>query len=178
MCLSVLHNYTLVSSIMEVLMSKNVFVVGRHNVDLGAEAPNLIIVGSENVQFPLQMTEVALQLKELQKRAVNLGADAILFQNTPGILTATLMSMQREGQIFQYGVIISVQTQASREANVSKDFNFVVEDDLNNTQPWNTASDAVKYANGRAKTEVNDGVLTVTVDPVMRFEFDHVEWFS
>lgn len=157
----------------------NALLVGRHNPDLGSETENWNIAGSENVMFSLNKAEAIAQLYELEKKAAALGAKVILFQNTPTVVTAALLQMQRDSgnQLgFQYAAVVSVP--GPREADVVKAFAFEVNDDLHNMQPWGIAEEAVKFANGRARTSIADGVLSVTVDPVTKFVFSHIEWLS
>ena len=157
----------------------NALLVGRHTPDLGSEAENWNIVGSENVMFSLKKAEAIAQLYDLEAKALALGAKVILFQNTPTVVTAALLQMQRDQGNhlgFDYAAVVSVP--GPREADVVKTFAFVEEDDINNTQPWKVAEAAVKFANGRARTSVTDGVLSVTVDPVTKFVFSHIEWLS
>lgn len=169
-------------------MSKTkVLIVGRHTPDLGAEASNIEVVGSENVLFSLKKEDVLTQIEWLKTKAAKVSADAILLQNVPAVLAVALIELTKADKYTwmgdtgfggvnpRWGVIISVP--GKREADVEKTFAFSTFDDLNNTQPWKMAEEAVKFSNGRARTSIEDGVLKVVVDPVTPFVFSHIEWF-
>lgn len=166
----------------ETKMTKiNALLIGRHTPDLGSEAENWNIVGSENVMFSLKKAEAIAQLYELQNKAAALGATVILFQNTPTVVTSALLQMQRdEGNHlgFKYAAIVSVP--GPREADVEKSFEFSLADIEGQPNGWVTATaeQAAKFANGRARTSIEGNVLKVTVDPVTKFVFSHIEWLS
>ncbi len=163
-------------------------LVGRHNPDLGSETENFEIVGRENVMFSLKKAEAIAQLYELQSKAVSLGAKVILFQNTPAVMTAALLQMQRDegNQLgFQYAVIVSVP--GPREADVSRQFKVWASPNEfggGDIAAVEAAEAAVRFANGSAKLSRSvkpvdeDWILTVTVDPVTKFVFSHIEWLS
>jgi hypothetical protein len=159
----------------------NALLVGRHTPDLGAEAENWNIVGTENVMFSLKKAEAIAQLYQLEKKAATLDAKVILFQNTPTVVTAALLQMQRDAGNhlgFQYAAVVSIP--GPREADVVATFEFTTSDIGCQPNGWvtGTAEAAVKFANGRARVAVEGDILTVTVDPVTKFVFSHIEWLS
>lgn len=148
--------------------------VGRHGIDLGRDADKYEIVGTENIKWSIQGAEALEQLEQLIKRAQDANA-VLLLQSIPGILIAALLALQiKSGSRLpiRIGAVISVP--GPRTAGESMSFGF---DFGEMTSQAELAADAVKFANGQAKTEVLDGChLKVTVDPIPEFKFDHIEW--
>jgi len=147
---------------------KNAIIVGRHTPELGSESDNVVIVGNENILFPTDPAGTNRALYDLFSKARQAEA-VILFQNFPAIVAIALMKMAIAGEHFpQIGAIISVP--GPREAGVAKQFTF---DQNDNAE---VANQAVQFANQRASASVSDNILTVIVDPVGKFLFDHIEW--
>lgn len=150
-----------------------VLVVGRHAPELPDEYQ---VVGQENFMFALDSERVRPQILLLVKKAKDTGAEAVLFQNTPGQVTAALIALALEkwGDFdTPLGVIITVP--GPREAG--KQARYITPDPT-------ALTDAVGFVNARAKIDLDRSCLygdgyqvTVTVDPIARFEFSHVEWF-
>lgn len=150
-----------------------VVLVGRHTPkDLPA---GVEVIEQQNVEFALSVGECTKQLHSLEERA-SLNNAAILFQNTPTILSVVLVRQMAEIASgapvpnIPKAVIISVP--GPRLAGVEEVFTF---NDLYSDA--HDAQRAVLFANSRAKTHLDMGVLTVTVDPVSPFVFSHIEWF-
>lgn len=142
-------------------------VVGRHT----GEIPGIEIIEQRNVNFALDVKTVQQQLDELEAAAAERGC-VLVFQNIPGIVAAALL--RRSPLRVRAGVIISRQP-AVRPASVSRTWDF-------EGDGWTEAEEIVAFVNSRAQvggTEVTPYVaqVTVTVDPVIKFEFDHIEWF-
>jgi hypothetical protein len=154
-------------------MAIKAIIVGRHTPDLGSQAENFEIVGNENIMFSLNRAEAVEQLEKLFATARGADAEVILLQNVPAILAAALLDEQSKagGQLpFRMGLIISVP--GPRQAGVVRKF------ELFSAWVARRAAEAILFANGRAKTNIEGATLTVTVDPVAEFNFDHIEWLS
>lgn len=136
-------------------------VIGRHTTEI----PEVEVVESRNITFTsdTQAREVVLSLfqEALQKEVV------ILFQNVPAIAATAICRMYWNGKA---GIIISKPGKRESGKIVQFEFDSCLEMD--------TAERAIKTVNPNAKTATNytDGILEVTVDPPMVFEFSHIEW--
>lgn len=142
-------------------------IVGRHAPDLGDTVAE--IVGQENVMFSMQADEVDGQLDELLVKANEAGA-SLLLQNVPAPLAGALIRRRGDFAGVRVGVIVSIP--GPREAGVVQTYQLFC--------GWvaNRAAEAVRFANNRAKVEVEGRTLTVTVDPVTKFQFSHIEWLN
>lgn len=150
-------------------------VIGRH----AGELPDIEIVAQESVTFALDLATCNVQIAEIINNAKRNNLDAVIFQNTPGIVAACLvraactmsdewLPVSKNAEL-KIGVIVSKP--GERTAGVSMTFEF---QDLANCQE---AASAVRFANGRAKIVQDDETdLIVTVDLVTPFVFDHIEW--
>lgn len=155
-------------------------VVGRHS----GEIPGVEVVGTVNITFANSVSEVKVQVERLINEAKAKDANALIFQNAPAILAATLVNWVRvEGEYallnegVKIGFIIGKQPtdpDVPRPAKQSMD--RVVTANVTNVV------DLLRFANGRATVDVwtDAGIDTthvrVTVDPVPPFVFDHIEW--
>lgn len=144
-----------------------VLVVGRHSGAL----PDVEVVAQENITWAANSEEVLAQLEDLILRAKEKGAEAILFQATPAQLTSALLWRKlAEGAGFvepmPMGAIVNKP--GPRPAGTQRTFK---------TGEASTIVEAVLFANPNAKVAQADGEITITVDPPMRFEFSHIEWF-
>lgn len=194
-----MNRNTLINLVLEKSnMKKKAIIVGRHTPDLGQEAENIEIVSQEAVTFPTDLIGTIQALETLKSKAFEMNADAVLLQNTPGIVTAGLMYLKNSHQFgtgvfgFRWGIIISVP--GERQSGVTETFVFEADGDGVLPGSWSqtnatTAQKAVSFANGRAKTEIRESEkirghhgeavaheLLVTVDPVTPFVFSHIEW--
>lgn len=151
-----------------------VVLVGRHVSDLPA---NIEVVATENILWATDFATCWQQVLDLLTRAQTAGAAKVLLQNVPGILSAVLIraAYDEKNAPSRFGVIISQP--GPRLAGVSETFVFPFLADYTGERIEQTAARAVTFANGRAKVSVGDNTLTVTVDPVAAFVFDHIEWF-
>lgn len=176
-------------SAMSQIAKTKTLVVGRHGVDLGAEAEKYEVVANEAVTFALKREEVKSQVRDLEAKATAADAQVILLQNVPGVLASALVSYATSDEDFfrlspvRWGIIISVP--GERQAGVVTEHEFPVDPDAAMGFAFAqsaamVAEAAVKAANGRAKTErIEIGskvTLRVTVDPVAAFLFSHIEW--
>lgn len=145
-----------------------VLIVGRHAPDLGDT--QVKILGQENIQFSLTAAEVDVQLVDLLAKASEVGAEAVLLQNVPAVLAGALIRRQGDFAGVRLGVIISVP--GPREAGVQKSYKLF--------SGWvaKRAAEAVQFANNRAQVSVEGNTLSVTVDPVAKFQFSHIEWLN
>jgi hypothetical protein len=165
-----------------------VYVIGRHTA---AGLPQEYeVIGGEAVNFSLNRHDALSQYLEQKNKALAAGAEALVLQNVPGILAAALMLLVdgdwglSSGKL-RVGVIVSKP--GPRLANVVNVFNFLSEEDAR------AAAKAVAFANARAKIQIEQSLIPapegpdyadqqtgwnvkVTVDPVVAFEFDHIEW--
>ena len=146
-----------------------VIIVGRHAPDFGDKADGFEVVSQENVEFPTNVEGTIAELRRLRALAAEKGAEALLLQNTPVIVTAALVKMAAAGDSgLKVGAIVSIP--GPRAADVVREFKLF--------GGWmaNRAAEAIKFVNARARTEVTGSTLKVTVDPVSKFVFSHVEW--
>lgn len=142
-------------------MNTKVTLIGRH---VSEPMPGVEIAEQVNVEWPLDLGECRAKLREVFSAAQ---APNLLLQNVPGILAAALFA---ERDIFAgrgLGIIISVP--GPRLAGVTKSWPVEAEGAA-------VVEAAVAHANGRARVTVGDSTVTVTVDPVSPFRFDHIEW--
>lgn len=173
---------------LEAVKTTPVILVGRHP---DFEIPGVEVVRQENILFSTNYAECEKQVGELLQAAS--GAKlSVLFQNTPGIVTAVLVKFTctladewqpLSGRASKVGVIISKP--GPRIAGVRTEVTFCA-DQSYGMDFSNEIVKLVSAANGRAKVEVSatevspSGLVTqtavVTVDPVSPFEFDHIEW--
>lgn len=142
-------------------------VVGRH----AGEIPDVEIIDQRNVNFALDVKTVQQQLDELEAAAAERGC-VLVFQNIPGIVAAALL--RRAPFSVRAGVIVSRQPEV-RPAGISRTWAF-------EGDGWTEAEEIVAFVNSRAQVQVTEvtpyiAEVTITVDPVIRFEFDHIEWF-
>ncbi len=159
------------------IQTKKFFVVGRHATDFGHI--QVEVVGSANVTFALNKAEVIGQLTEIEQQAITASAEAVVMQNTPGVVAAAMPQWLNTSQL-RWGVIVSVP--GERQAGISKEWVTRWADDPDSNwaveAAMKIAAEAVRFANGRAQVEHDQAFLKVTVDPVTPFVFDHIEWFE
>ncbi len=142
-------------------------VVGRHELS-GDEG--LEVVVQHNVNFPATSEECKPILKQLLDEAHEENA-ALIFQAIPGQVNVCLPKLLEQG--FQKVGII-VNEPGPRPTGVKKHFDFVA---TNTIELSNKAVQLVNFVNPRATVTSEEGILFVVVDPPLRFEFSHIEWF-
>lgn len=146
---------------------KRTIVIGRHSPDLG-ETSDFDIVESENINFPSTSTECLASLEGVLHEAEGRKADVVLLQAVPGQLAVALRQVQIP-QSLRLGIVVSKP--GPRPQGEAHKFMFVDPDQSG------LAADAVALANPNAKIEwPNGNTLVLTVDPPMKFVFDHIEW--
>ena len=142
----------------------NVIVVGRHTPEL---PEGINVVSQENILWSTDRQECVAQLEALIGQAKRKRA-YILLQNVPGILAAALLDEQAKagGHLpADIGVIISVP--GPRESGVTRSFISSYDSEM---------AEAAKFLNPRAKIQQRGSSVHITLDPVSRFEFSHIEW--
>lgn len=151
-----------------------IYVVGRHTGDI----PENTIVKQENVQFEVRSEDVIAQLKEIKQRAVEAGADALVFQSLPG---QAFNAMLKDVSIFdgdmKIGQVVSIP---GKREEITEEFSFLFR--------WKGVTDAdiskiigmVHFVNPNAKVVVQPHTnrFIVTTAAPMTFEFSHIEWFN
>lgn len=173
-----------------------VLLAGRHSSEPNGGLPDNIyqVVQQENVTFSDDDGEVKYQLMTIAWTAMLGGMNAVVFQNTPVLVTGALMEMSHTlsdewGNPFEplhVGGIVSKQP-ASRPAGVTQSFElgaYSASGDGRFVGP-NGIAEIVSFANPRAKVEVSwesdimqeTAHVNVTLDPVIPFEFVRVRWF-
>ncbi len=143
-------------------------IVGRHKLS-GNEG--LEVVRQENINFPATSDECREVVYGLLQTALETDA-AVVFQMMPGQLAVCCADIIKDDTRYQLGIIINKP--GERLAGVKKDFNFIGND---MTDLGNEAIQLVNFVNPRAKIEGKDGIVSVVVDPPLRFQFSHIEWF-
>lgn len=140
-------------------------LVGRHKLS-GKEG--LEVVAQKNINFPAKADDCRQILVDLLKDAISLEA-SLVFQMMPGQLAVSCAAIVGEDTKYHIGVIINVP--GERPSGVTKSFG--------SDDPYapGAMEELAKFCNPRAKVEVDEGEVTVTVDPPLRFEFSHIEWF-
>jgi len=153
-------------------------LIGRHSGELGG---TYSIVGQENVTFPDDEQNMKRTLFDIMATAISLKANAVVFQNTPVLLTAALLrAVQTHSDEWnnpfyplRFGGIVSKQPD-TRPANVAI---------MSAVYCGDSSSDAalrqiVNAVNPRAQvTAFQNGYHTIEIDPLIPFEFVRVEWF-
>jgi len=143
-------------------------VVGRHQLS-GDEG--LEVVRQENINFPATSEQCREVVYGLLQTALEIDA-AVVFQMMPGQLAVCCASIVDEDTRYQIGIIINKP--GERLAGVEKSFDFVGNDMTNLS---NEAIQLVNFVNPRAKVISDNGFVSVVVDPPLRFQFSHIEWF-
>ena len=146
-------------------------VVGRHELS-GDEG--LEVVRQENINFPATSRECKPVLESLIQQAFNEGV-ALIFQAIPGQVNVCLPKLILDGVGPAIGIITNKP--GPRPTGVEKKFDFIVPGDDITVEIGDEAVRLARFVNPRAKVENNNGVVSVVVDPPLRFEFSHIEWF-
>ncbi len=137
-----------------------VIVIGRHQLS-GEEG--LEVVKQVNINFPATSAQCRLELYKILQNAIKEGA-ALVFQMMPGQLAIACANIVGQDPRYKIGAIINRPGERlAGQVLVTKDRKGIKE--------------AVRFANPRAKIETNGDDLAITVDPPLRFEFSHIEWF-
>lgn len=150
-----------------------VILIGRHAATVGMS--KVEVIEQRAVQFPASAAGCSTVLHQLIEEARASGA-GLLFQAVPGQLAVALAHYaaavaRGDHPGAEIGVIVS--RPGARESGAERQFHTETADAAL------AIENAVKFANPNARTAVTPGylpVVTVTVDPPMRFEFSHIEW--
>lgn len=144
---------------------QKVILIGRHKLS-GEE--NLEIIEQKNINFPSTSNECEPIIHALLEEAKSQNA-ALVFQAMPAQVSICVANIINDDTEYQAGGIVSIP--GERLAGVTKvfdsDHQFIAE----------LVEEVAKFANPRAKTEIDGLSCKVTVDPPMRFKFSHIEWF-
>lgn len=150
---------------------QKVLVVGRHKFDAKAAGFEGAQIERESIQFPATSQECIKVLEELIER----GFYQIIFQGLPGQVSVAIAHMMEMGKISNAHVGVVISKPAPRPEGKSRLFTPYDIEDID------VVESAVRFANPRAEVSYGNTYgsgITVTVDPPMRFEFSHIEWFN
>lgn len=153
-----------------VMKNNNIYVIGRH----AGEIPGFTVVGKEAVTFPATSAECMPVLWKLREKARQHNA-ALVFQALPAQMVAAICrDIMVMGAFTDCAVGAIVSKPGERPAGVSHTVNeYVFNERVSTADCYEEVARLVKHCNPNAKV---DG-FTVTVDPPMKFEFSHIEWF-
>jgi hypothetical protein len=142
---------------------QRIFVVGRHEIDLGAQTAH--VVGSASPTFPAESEACVVPLTDIFAQARYLDA-AVVFQALPAqVIVALWRLVARDTRV---GFVVSKP--GKRTAAEAHTWAFTTTGDAR------MANDAILAVHPNAKVTTNGSELAVTVDPPMRFAFSHIEW--
>ncbi len=135
-------------------------IIGRHKLS-GDEG--LEVVKQENINFPATSEECEPILKQLLDEA-HIENSALVFQAVPGQVAVEVPKLLKRG--FQkVGIIVSKPGPRPTGPELFTEYSQAVEE-------------AVKFVNPQAKIEMEGrDLMKITVDPPLRFQFSHIEWF-
>ena len=143
-------------------------LVGRH-APMGMAG--IEVVATESVNFPATADGCLEAYGDLVRKAQSVGAERILFQAVPGQLTVALVRRFEESarsawSEFPVGVIISKVGERGAGKRISLPYRNQEIDDV------------ILQLNPNAKFDKDsEGGWCAIVDPPMKFEFSHIEWF-
>jgi len=166
-------------------------VVGQHNPIV---SESVEIVGKESVTFATEVGAVIAQLRELADKAAAAGADTLLLQNTPVIVSLAMVEMATTTMGMSQGgatglslpvkVAGIVSRQGARLGDKELSFNVgSLDPDRLGRINEDEIKAAIIAANGNAKVsfsqELNgDVVCHVAVAQAAKFEFDKIVIFG
>ncbi len=143
-------------------------VVGRHELS-GDEGFD--VIRQEDINYPATSEACRPMLLDLLKATLETNS-VLVFQMMPGQLAVACANIIGDNVDYKIGVIVNKP--GERPAGIKKTFGFA--ENMANFE--DTAIEIVKFSNPRANLETDGmGNVTVTVDPPLRFEFSHIEWF-
>lgn len=136
--------------------NKRAVIIGRHSGII----PGIDVVAQKAVLFPATADECIPVIKQLLAEA---GEDNLLFQNTPGQVTAALLRLV-DPVLAGVGVVISKPGPRPDAIRITATDELVA---------------VVALLNPNAKiVEGEDGARLIEFTPPMKFEFSHIEWFG
>ncbi len=135
-------------------------VVGRHEL---SSNEGLEVIRQENINFPATSNECEPILKQLLDEA-HIENSALVFQAVPGQVAVIIPKLlKRDFQ--KVGIIVSKPDPRPTGQELFTEYSQAVEE-------------AVRFVNPQAKIEMEGkDFIKVTVDPPLRFQFSHIEWF-
>ncbi len=136
-------------------------VVGRHNLT-GEEG--LDVIHQKDINFPATSRECKGIIYRLLHKAAKNNA-VLVFQTLPGQVAVAVSKITSQ----RVGVIVNVPGE-----RLSDQWQHLVCDTMNDARKLEKA---LKFANPRAKIERDNELVSVKVDPPLRFKFSHIEWF-
>jgi len=137
-------------------------IVGRHELS-GDEG--LEVIEQKNINFPATSRECKPILNGLIQQAFDKGV-ALVFQAIPGQVNVCLPKLILDGVGPAVGIIIN-KPEENRPAGAEM-----------LTEYSQTVEGVVRFVNPRAKIKMEGrDNMRIIVDPPMRFEFSHIEWF-
>lgn len=146
-----------------------VLLVGRHTP---TQMEGIEVVEQRNILWPVGSNGCFDLIAGLEKDAQKIGAN-ILHQAVPGQVAVAISNRINHPEYsgVLHGVIISQP--GERQAGVERLFL---------TDYADTLKSAVEFVNPNAKVSIledeeTSATVKVVVDPPMKFEFSHVEWF-
>ena len=157
-----------------------VLLVGRHTP---SDMPKIEVVRTQNILFSALAEECEVQFQDLFDN-LEPEIEGVLFQTLPNqawvaltyllmkekdSLTKVLNFFTKKKNLPKIGFVVS--TPGPRQAGIQKEFS-------GSESEMNVVKDFVKFANGNAKVEVANGKIVVTVDPISKFNFSHIEWVN
>jgi hypothetical protein len=149
---------------------KNAIVIGRHASDI----PGFTVVDQKPIIFPTTAEECIPVLEELFEEAYKQNA-TLLFQNTPGSVTAALTRIGSRNTPTHISVGVVVSKPGERLAGKEYTFDsslFERDYPIPNDVYYAEVERIAKHCNPNAKVSG----FSITVDPPMKFEFSHIEW--
>lgn len=136
------------------------YLVGRHN----SQIPGMEIIGTENANYPARSKETSGVLRNILEHARAAGAEAVIFQALPPQLANAI----RCAWWFDLPMYAVVSVPGERPAGKQMVFE-------GSDETVSQVADAVQFANQNARLLIENGTVTVTVDPPMVFQFSHLE---
>jgi len=135
-------------------------VIGRHEL-IGDEG--LEVLQQRNINFPATSGDCRIVVFDLLQDAIADSA-VLVFQMMPAQLAIACSHIIGQDPRYKIGAIVNKPGERPAAKELA-------------TEAHQGIEEAVKFVNPRAKIDHQDGVMVITVDPPLRFEFSHIEWF-
>lgn len=148
-------------------------VIGRYG--LSGEEP-IEEIERKNVNFPATSDETVHVLHELLDEALEKDA-ALVFQSVPAQLAVAILQVVPY-TVSRIGAIVSQPGERPEARTFRTDFTRYADYETQAEDVAEAAAELVKSANPRVRVTSETGVVTVSVEPPMRFKFSHIEWFN
>lgn len=171
-------------------------VIGRHS----GEIPGIEVIENRAVRFPETSAECAIVFESLRNEAKSRGA-ALLFQAVPGQLAVAInkvlvkearrhavacvynldlghLGYNDEGNDEDMDVMVGVIVSKAGERPAGVRVTVPCVDGSGMFSNLDQVVNLAKTINPNTKIDTDVvGFATVTVDPPMKFQFSHIEWF-